>query len=533
VVVLAPPYVTPALAGSPDLARLRDSASRAVSAPGRFSLRTKGWFEQGFDEALARLSYPHTALFDPAEGAVLAPLLKVDAVGLTDLVLDGKGTTELVTFRVVDARTGDLLALWSGTGPVIGTLAPPEVRDPGPRPDPRGNWELWWTLAPVLPAPVQGWKDRAEEARGAGAFDEALRLVDLVIDRTRDGGKDWALARENLRKQLAREAQQAREDRAARGLVAALATNPGTPSEDEVRLARFLARIRALGPLAAAASSPDVETAFRTRFGRDLASQLARPPMVVVEGGTLTMGSDAGEADERPVHEATVGPLLAGVTEVTQDLYASVTGSRPSLFTQGPDAGRRPVERVTWYDAVEFCNALSARDGLAPVYTITKRSPAQGYPIQLADVAQDRTKNGYRLPTEAEWEWLARGGVLSRNTLLAGGDDPAAVAWTDGTTGGPAVVAAKGPNELGLYDLSGNVWEWCWDWYGKYVPGAQNDPEGPAQGILRVGRGGSWHAAAWNARVSGRSYDSPGSRASVIGFRLVRSLANLSQVPAD
>ena len=94
-------------------------------------------------------------------------------------------------------------------------------------------------------------------------------------------------------------------------------------------------------------------------------------------------------------------------------------------------------------------------------------------------------------------------------------------------------MGTKLPNELGLYDLSGNVWEWCWDWYGRYLPGPQTDPEGPAQGILRVGRGGSWHAAAWNARVTGRSYDSPASRANVVGFRLVRSLPNLSQVPRD
>ena len=544
--VLVPAYVAPALGSDPAAVRVQAEVARAVAGSGRYSLRNKGWFESGFDEALATLNYPATGVFDPVAGATVADLLKVDVVALTDLVLDGRGTSELVTVRLVEARSGTLLAFWSAHGPrgdeagTLSTLAgwlasgsPPEPRDPEPRADPKGTWDRSWSLAPVLGALPAQWKALAQEARAAGAFDEALRLVDLVIDRTRGTDKGWTLAGENLRKQLIHEAQLAREDREARSLVAALATEPGTASEDEVHLARFLARVRGLGPLTGAARSVDVETAFKTRFGQELPVLLARPALVFVEGGTLTMGSETGEADEKPVHQVKVGPLLAGVTEVTQELYASVTGSRPSLFAQGPNAAHQPVERVTWYDAVEFCNTLSSRDGLSPVYTITKRTPAQGFPIQGAEVTQDRTRNGYRLPTEAEWEWLARGGLGSHNTLLAGGNDPSQVAWTDGTTGGPSPVGTKEPNELGLYDLSGNVWEWCWDWYGRYLPGPQTDPEGPAQGILRVGRGGSWHAAAWNARVTGRSYDSPASRANVVGFRLVRSLPNLSQVPRD
>jgi len=201
-----------------------------------------------------------------------------------------------------------------------------------------------------------------------------------------------------------------------------------------------------------------------------------------------------------------------------------VTGTNPSLFTPAADAPRRPVERVTWFDAVEFCNLLSLRDGYDPVYTLKGRNPAKGFPIRSAEVTQDRSKNGYRLPTEAEWEWAARGGLASQNLVLAGGGDPALVAWVGGTDAGPGPVAEKAPNELGLYDLSGNVWEWCWDWYGPYR-GLGSDPEGAATGVMKVGRGGSWHAAPWMARVSARSFDTPGSRSNNLGFRVVRSLS--------
>jgi formylglycine-generating enzyme required for sulfatase activity len=323
-----------------------------------------------------------------------------------------------------------------------------------------------------------------------------------------------------LREFLLREAQGAREDRDTKALLAVLASSPGSPVEEELLLPRFLDLVRQAVP--AAGSKGEVEASFRARFGLDLRVALTRPPMVFVDGGTYRMGS-GDEADEMPIHQVTVTRFLMGRTEVTQEQYSGLQGVNPSLFAQGPDAWRRPVERVSWYDAVEFCIRLSVQDGLEPVYTLARRKPASGFPIVSAEVTHDPSKNGYRLPTEAEWEWAARGGVLARGTALAGGDDPAQVAWTDGTAPGP--VATKKANELGLYDMSGNVWEWCNDWYGKYPTEAQTDPLGPAVGILKVGRGGSWHAAAWNARVTSRSYDNPGSRGSNIGFRVVRSLS--------
>ena len=214
--------------------------------------------------------------------------------------------------------------------------------------------------------------------------------------------------------------------------------------------------------------------------------------------------------------------------EVTQAQYWKVVGSNPSLFTQPADASTRPVERATWFDAVEFCNTLSVLDGLEPVYDLQNRKPATGHPIKGAEVTTVLTKNGYRLPSEAEWEWAARGGVAGNHTLFAGSNDPGLVAWTEGADEGPKPVATRAPNELGLFDLSGNVWEWCGDWYEKYGVGPAVDPQGPPEGSLKVGRGGSWHAAPWNARVTTRSFDSPGSWGNNIGFRVVRSLGSIS-----
>lgn len=316
------------------------------------------------------------------------------------------------------------------------------------------------------------------------------------------------------------------EERKAAGstpeaLMTLLRSPRGTRKAEDLLRLRFLDLVREAAPRWDAALSPDLAAAFRARFGRDLAVLLDRPALVLVEGGTGYLGSDQGESDEGPLHSVTVPSFLMARTEVTQGLYEAVTGTNPSLFTTTPDAPRRPVERVSWFDAVEFCNQLSALEGLEPVYTIQNRSPAQGWPIRSAEVTQNRAKNGYRLPTEAEWEWAARGGVLSQNQTVAGGD-PSLAAWTGGTAG-PGPVAEKAANELGLYDLGGNVWEWCWDWYGRYEGGPGNDPEGPGTGVLKVGRGGSWQSAPWMSRVSARSFDSPGSRGSNLGFRVVRS----------
>ena len=227
--------------------------------------------------------------------------------------------------------------------------------------------------------------------------------------------------------------------------------------------------------------------------------------MVAVDGGTFTMGVDSAtvdmglaNADEMPAHEVTLAPFSIGQTEVTQELWYAVMGSYPSGFTGNL---QRPVEQVSWDDCQEFITRLNA---------ITGKS--------------------FRLPTEAEWEFAARGGVKSRGTLYAGSDNLDEVAWfyansyavgTDSPDYGTHTVAAKHGNELGLYDMSGNVFEWCSDWYGPYTEEPQENPTGPETGVRRVTRGGSWFSVPGDSRVTFRNYEAPASRSYSLGFRLV------------
>jgi hypothetical protein len=236
------------------------------------------------------------------------------------------------------------------------------------------------------------------------------------------------------------------------------------------------------------------------------------PPLLCllpVAGGSFNNGSSV----------VTVTSFTMAKYEVTQAQYLTVTGVNPSYFTGDSS---RPVERVTWYDAVEFCNKLSEREGREMVYTITGRSPASGYPITGASVVMDRSRNGYRLPTEAEWEYAARGGTSTQNYSYAGSDTVSDVAWYNSNSGYIAhAVGGKGANELGFHDMSGNVSEWCWDWYGSYPAGAQTDPLGASSGSSRVLRGGSCNSPASSCGGSYREYTIPHGTNNYIGFRVV------------
>ena len=221
------------------------------------------------------------------------------------------------------------------------------------------------------------------------------------------------------------------------------------------------------------------------------------------------MGSSSGESDERPVHTVRVGSFSIGTFEVTQDIYEKIMGSNPSSFK----GAELPVEKVSWYEAVAFCNALSRRDGLQEVYTISGTS-----------VSCDWSKRGYRLPTEAEWEYAARGGIKSQGYTYAGSNTVGAVAWYWDNSGSKTHdVGGKKANELGLYDMSGNVYEWCWDWYGSSYSSASvaTNPSGPSTGSARVLRGGSWSYSATYVRTAFRNYCTPSSWYSYIGFRVL------------
>jgi formylglycine-generating enzyme required for sulfatase activity len=246
--------------------------------------------------------------------------------------------------------------------------------------------------------------------------------------------------------------------------------------------------------------------------------------MVRVEGGTFEMGTEIkwGRSDERPEHTVSVDSFYMSRYEVTQEEWYQVMGKtiqqqwKAAGLNGSPDKGvgdNYPVYCVNWGDALQYCNALSKKAGLEPAY-IFKR----GY------TRLNLNANGYRLPTEAEWEFAARGGGLD-DYLYPGGNIAGDAAWFADNSGGKAhPVGQKAPNRLGLYDMSGNVWEWVWDWYGKtyYSEGVRDNPTGPSHGTFRVNRGGNWSHSAQIIRSAYRSHDNPHSRFDGLGFRIVR-----------
>jgi formylglycine-generating enzyme required for sulfatase activity len=233
--------------------------------------------------------------------------------------------------------------------------------------------------------------------------------------------------------------------------------------------------------------------------------------MVLVEGGTFQMGDtfDDGSEDGKPVHTVTVSSFYVGKYEVTQKEWRDVMGTDPSRFT-GNDL---PVEGVSWFDAVDYCRRLSAKNGLDSCYG-----------FDGTNITSDFTKNGFRLPTEAEWEYAAKGGRQSRGTKYAGSSSPDEVAWWGGNAGGKThPVGQKQANELGLFDMSGNVWEWCWDWYGAYSASSQTDPKGVSSGDMRVLRGGCWGNSEEFVRAPVREEFAPNRSFVNWGFRVAAS----------
>ncbi|MBQ5752216.1 MAG: formylglycine-generating enzyme family protein [Bacteroidaceae bacterium] len=220
--------------------------------------------------------------------------------------------------------------------------------------------------------------------------------------------------------------------------------------------------------------------------------------MINVKGGTFSMGATSEQQDsysgETPVHSVTLSAYYIGETEVTQALWQAVMGSNPSDF----NGDNNPVEQVSYDDCITFIDQLNT--------LLANQLPA------------DRK---FRLPTEAEWEYAARGGNQSKGYQYSGSNTLDDVAWygdNSGSTTHP--VKQKQPNELGIYDMSGNVWEWCSDWFDSYSSSAQTNPTGPSSGSYRVVRGGSWDDDAQNCRVPRRMGIAPDRSYRVIGLRL-------------
>jgi formylglycine-generating enzyme required for sulfatase activity len=251
-------------------------------------------------------------------------------------------------------------------------------------------------------------------------------------------------------------------------------------------------------------SQPAGPLVFKTACGMD---------MVSIPPGRFIMGSNEGPIDTKPAHQVKVDGFLMDQSEVTQEVYQRVTGTNPSR-RKNP---KNPVEQVTWSAAVKFCNARSLQEGLKTCYdTNTWRC--------------DFLADGYRLPTEAEWEYACRSGSTTAFYFGDNAEELKSFAWFEGNAQSrPHPAAQRKPNAWGLYDMAGNVWEWCNDFYGAkyYRESPQDNPRGPDQGEKRVLRGGAWSSSAGNCTSCARNCDEAGLTDICLtmdsnGFRCVR-----------
>jgi len=238
--------------------------------------------------------------------------------------------------------------------------------------------------------------------------------------------------------------------------------------------------------------------------------------MAFVTGGSYKMGTNDRANDEWPAHEVVISDFYMGKYEVTFHEYIKFCSAAGKIIPKdnGWERDKKPVIYVSWYDAVEYCNWLSHQYSLTPCYTINGK-----------EVSCDFNANGYRLPTEAEWEYAAGGGNKGRGYTYAAHNDPSWAGWYNQNSGGQThPIGTRRQNELGLFDMSGNVWEWCWDYYSDnyYKSSSVTDPSGPESGKKRVLRGGSWYNGSNYLRITVRGYANPGAKDDYFGFRVVR-----------
>ncbi len=248
--------------------------------------------------------------------------------------------------------------------------------------------------------------------------------------------------------------------------------------------------------------------------------------MLWIPGGSFQMGTSDGEADEQPVHHVTLSGFWLGENELSQGLFQAVMGRNPST----PQDPAMPMNWVSWFDAVAFCNALSELEHLQPAYEV------DGQRVELVEGA-----DGYRLPTEAQWEYAALAdqdlrfaGIDGTEGLCEFGNVRDAIFCRSSSQQDCPVTCRDGyfrlaptasfkPNSWGLFDMTGNVSEWVWDWFAPYVPVDASDPSGPARGVLRCFRGGSWGSPPGGLRLRNRNATDPGDKNDTMGFRLARS----------
>ena len=254
---------------------------------------------------------------------------------------------------------------------------------------------------------------------------------------------------------------------------------------------------------------------------------------VYVQGGIFKMGDhfNEGNSNELPLHFVEVSDFYMGATEVTQaEWSAYMPAENWSSYGTGDTY---PAYYVSWYEIMVYCNKRSIAEGITPCYTISSSTnpdtwgtvPTSTNTTWNAAIC-NWSANGYRLPTEAEWEYASRGGIHNAdNYHYSGSDTIDDVAWYDGNNSqyGSKPVGTKAANQLGLYDMSGNLFEWCWDWYGSYTIDSVTNPYGPTTGSGRVLRGGYWYGLADYCRVAFRNFCNPSLSTYNFGFRVART----------
>ena len=284
----------------------------------------------------------------------------------------------------------------------------------------------------------------------------------------------------------------------------------------------------------------DVASADTTLYARWVDTNIdGNEDLIWIPTGAFIMG-DNGVSGSRPAHRVRLSGFYMNIYEVSQEEFLAIMQVNPSNAGAGTDHELRPVERVSWFDAIEYCIRLSTLENLTPVYTLTNivRTPISGtgnpgiLSITNATVTVNWNANGYRLPTEAEWEYASRGGNGSPgNFIYSGSNEPDLVAWFNQTANGvPHPVGNLKANGLGLFDMSGNASEWCWDWFAAdyyslmpALPGFIDNPKGPDTGTERTRRGGAWSNAYSNVRSVVRNSFTPNNNTWVMGFRVLRS----------
>jgi formylglycine-generating enzyme required for sulfatase activity len=273
------------------------------------------------------------------------------------------------------------------------------------------------------------------------------------------------------------------------------------------------------------------QTTARSASGRDYSS--SGSTMLWIPAGTFTMGCTGGqvgrcEPDEGPDHTVHISEgFWLEQTETSQRQWREVVGS-PHASASASCGELCPVVSLSWCEAVTFANARSRKEGLQPAYLLPWSREAPIGPRcaeQAREVQWERSASGYRLPTEAEWEYAARAGG---DTPYSGGTEPGALAWYDANGAQSTHPGGqKAPNAWGLHDMSGNAWEWVWDGYSGYGPDPLTDPSGPTWGTDRVKRGGGYSSQALHLRVAARDSLSPQVVSDSLGFRLARGATGM------